>query len=108
MYYHFEDEDFLENDFKTNIKNEEPKKIYGDTIEKLYESINYSNESSNKPYGAPSKEAFKPTPIISPIYGVLDKNYRKDEIKTKKKVPQQLLEADFNSIKVQLKQVLLP
>jgi hypothetical protein len=26
---------------------------------------------------------FKPTPIISPIYGVLDKNYHKEDIKTK-------------------------
>jgi hypothetical protein len=27
------------------------------------------------------KERFKPTPIISPVYGILDKNYKKDEIK---------------------------
>lgn len=33
------------------------------------------------------KKLFKPTPIISPVYGVLDKNYRKDEITSKKKVP---------------------
>jgi len=32
------------------------------------------------------KKVFTPTPIISPVYGVLDKNYRKDEIKTRKKV----------------------
>ena len=30
------------------------------------------------------KKNFKPTPIISPIYGILDKNYRKEEIKTRK------------------------
>ena len=32
------------------------------------------------------KKRFKPTPIISPVYGVLDKNYHKEEIvdKTKK------------------------
>lgn len=29
------------------------------------------------------KKKFKPTPIISPIYGVLDKNYHKEDIKTK-------------------------
>lgn len=33
------------------------------------------------------KKNFTPTPIISPVYGVLDKNYRKEEIKTKKKTP---------------------
>lgn len=35
------------------------------------------------PYSKPIKEEkkiFKPTPIISPIYGVLDKNYSKDDI----------------------------
>lgn len=31
----------------------------------------------------PEKKMFKPTPIISPIYGVLDKNYHKEDIKTK-------------------------
>ena len=41
-------------------------------------------------YERPKKEEkkeepkkFKPTPIISPIYGVLDKNYHKEDIKTK-------------------------
>ena len=30
------------------------------------------------------KKVFKPSPIISPVYGVLDKNYKKDDIVTKK------------------------
>jgi len=30
------------------------------------------------------KKQFKPTPIISPVYGVLDKNYSKEDITTKK------------------------
>lgn len=30
------------------------------------------------------KKVFKPSPIISPVYGVLDKNYKKDDIMTKK------------------------
>ena len=29
------------------------------------------------------KKVFKPSPIISPVYGVLDKNYSKDDITTK-------------------------
>ena len=32
-----------------------------------------------------TKKVFTPTPIISPVYGVLDKNYKKDEITSKKK-----------------------
>lgn len=33
------------------------------------------------------KKVFRPTPIISPVYGVLDKNYRKDDITPKKTRP---------------------
>ncbi|MBE6152038.1 MAG: hypothetical protein E7165_01835 [Firmicutes bacterium] len=33
------------------------------------------------------KKAFRPTPIISPVYGVLDKNYHKEDITPKKKQP---------------------
>ena len=37
---------------------------------------NYYEEKENK--------GFKPSPIISPIYGILDKNYRKEEVVTKR------------------------
>ena len=33
-----------------------------------------------------TKTGFKPSPIISPIYGILDKNYKKEEIVPKKEV----------------------
>lgn len=32
-----------------------------------------------------TRNTFTPTPIISPVYGVLDKNYKKEEIATKKR-----------------------
>lgn len=80
---YFEDEDFIEVDLNTQ-KKEEPRKLYGGKADDLYSSINYSSTVSNKPYSAPLKEAFKPTPIISPIYGILDKNYRKEEVVDKK------------------------
>ena len=80
---YFEDEDFMEIDKDSN-KVEETKKIYGESIDKLYNPIHHSNMASNKPYSAPLKESFKPTPIISPIYGILDKNYKKEEVVDKK------------------------
>ena len=40
-------------------------------------------ESKYKPKEEP-KKVFTPTPIISPVYGVLDKNYHKEDITTKK------------------------
>ena len=80
---YFEDDDFIEADLNT-VKKEESKKIYGGKVDELYNSINYNDTQSSKPYNAPVKEAFKPTPIISPIYGILDKNYRKEEVVDKK------------------------
>lgn len=80
---YFEDEDFVDDNVSFQPK-EESKKIYGESEDKLYNSIQYSSISSNKPYQAPLKESFKPTPIISPIYGILDKNYRKEEVVDRK------------------------
>jgi len=83
---YFEDEDFIDSNFVEEEK-EEPKKIYGGNASDLYSSVDFSNSNTNKPYSAPLKEAFKPTPIISPIYGVLDKNYNKDEVIDKRDKP---------------------
>lgn len=56
----------------------------------LYGINNHS--SYNVPvhqYGTYEKEEktyFKPSPIISPIYGILDKNYKKEDVKEKKEI----------------------
>ena len=50
---------------------------------------NYIDSLKKETYNAPRKEVdssdrkFRPSPIISPIYGILDKNYKKEEIRTK-------------------------
>ena len=49
-------------------KREEEKKV----------SSLYSKKEEPKP------KRFKPTPVISPVYGILDKNYTKEEVKEKK------------------------
>lgn len=50
-------------------KEEEPKRVaYQMSKQRLHEE----------------KKNFKPSPIISPVYGVLDKNYRKDDIVPKR------------------------
>lgn len=63
----------------------------------------YSTPHESKPYGMDKaysvpvheygtyekkeeKTYFKPSPIISPIYGILDKNYKKEDVKEKKEV----------------------
>lgn len=101
---YYEDNDFIESDLAyIDSTREEPKKIYGESVDKIYNSFDFSDDGyTNKPYSAPLKEAFKPTPIISPIYGVLDKNYRKEEVIDKKDKPSSYVSrrnADVDSIR---------
>ncbi len=110
----FDDADFeadIKEDFsKSFIEEDEPKdneyKMQNDEYndrEKLYHrSENNDNEythdyissmrDSNNNYSysrttvskTVENRTFKPSPIISPIYGILDKNYRKEEVITKR------------------------
>lgn len=64
------------------LKNEKPKYSSQASIQKEKEkekltavSELYSKKEEPKP------KRFRPTPVISPVYGVLDKNYTKDEVK---------------------------
>lgn len=63
----FEDEDFKQEKKSTKSIN---------VLER--ENIKYEFEA--KKDIKIQKKSFKPSPIISPVYGVLDKNYSKDEI----------------------------
>lgn len=61
---------------------------FEDLEKKEEKEIKYVKKEESKPYKgtkvtvAPpeEKKVFKPTPIISPVYGVLDKNYKKEDI----------------------------
>ncbi len=44
---------------------------------------NYESKDSTEPR---KESTFKPSPVISPVYGILDKNYKKEEIVEKKDV----------------------
>ena len=97
------------NDDDFEMEEEKPVREEKKTIEKpiekkkdkkLYQGKKTNTES--KPYGIeeidiPEHEYglyekkeertyFKPSPIISPIYGILDKNYKKEEIVSKKEI----------------------
>lgn len=61
-----------------------------DEIEKIEKKEEPKPEKRVKPYQGSSievpresKKVFKPTPVISPVYGVLDKNYKKEDIVAK-------------------------
>lgn len=111
---------FTDHDFE-DLKQEQNKKLERepktrsdiDTRSSLYNSYNDSekkygdkkeyyrgNQTAdyNDPYN-PYKEkkeerVFKPTPIISPVYGILDKNYHKEDIVSKKDVRSSSNESD--------------
>lgn len=64
----------------TREKKEEPVrevKINTYTSSTAYQKRTYPTEKINS---SKEEKKFMPTPIISPIYGVLDKNYKKEEL----------------------------
>ena len=83
----FEEEDFREEPVIEEVKpkhvpKEEPKEV--EPPKYIYENERvplYEGREDKK-----EKPVFRPTPIISPIYGILDKNYKKEEIVTKKPI----------------------
>ena len=68
---------FDDNDF-ANL--EQPKKVEKSSG---YMKKHTSYDKPKKVEEKQEKKVFKPTPIISPVYGVLDKNYHKEDIKQK-------------------------
>lgn len=72
----FDDSDFKDLNLVEDTKKEDKPK----TRER--EFYNISSEAKEKE--KEEKKVFKPTPIISPVYGILDKNYHKEDIVSKK------------------------
>lgn len=84
---------FTERDFEDLIEPKRRADRY-DKKERVVEEKKREDEKP-KPYGGnytnntiiqKEKVTFKPTPIISPVYGVLDKNYHKEDIVDRKEV----------------------
>lgn len=82
---YFDDEDFEVLDIN---KKEEPK-IFRQELKVVRTEPTFKPKADvyagKKPEVA-EKKIFRPTPIISPVYGVLDKNYKKEDITNKKVV----------------------
>ena len=73
----FEDKDFEIGSYSDqNVIKKEKTIEVKKTVSELY-----TKKSDNK---KDKKPVFKATPIISPVYGILDKNYKKEEVKAKK------------------------
>ena len=88
---HYADKDYVRE--YDSYKEKVYSTIHDDYRVKTRESRPYgmdpSYQVSIKEYGSESKDEksyFRPSPIISPIYGILDKNYRKEDVVTKREV----------------------
>ena len=78
---------FFDDDDFSNLEEEKPARENKKKSSYRKEPA-YKKES--KEVYSPIKEEkkiFKPTPIISPVYGILDKNYQKEDIRTKDSKP---------------------
>lgn len=75
--YHVEYND-REKLYSTKVQNDNS---YSHDYLSSIKNNDYSREKFNK---KEDSRVFKPSPIISPIYGILDKNYRKEEVVTKR------------------------
>ena len=99
----FEDMEKKQNNFSSKPDNESYSRVDYSTTRSSYHNTyrEEKKETYSKPeayrgnqtniYNDPYKEkkeerVFKPTPIISPVYGILDKNYHKEDIVSKKDV----------------------
>lgn len=82
LYHNYND---YSDDYNDDYKKEPVKKR---TDDYQYEKKDIYRGNQTNVYNDPYKEkkeerVFKPTPIISPVYGILDKNYHKEDIVSK-------------------------
>lgn len=76
------DDTLYEKTIEINKKSEVKEKTKEEIKVNTYRSVtSYQNKDYRKDTQKEQEEAkkFRPTPIISPIYGVLDKNYKKED-----------------------------
>lgn len=82
---YFDDSDFdaiiNKKEEKPKPKVEIPKKEEKKEVKEVKKESSYKEAYNNKRATlTEDKKVFKPTPIISPVYGILDKNYYKEDI----------------------------
>ena len=83
----FEDDDFRQDTLtEIPIVSETGTRHRVDATPKIEAEEVYHNPYPERKEQRKEESTFKASPIISPIFGVLDKNYRKEEVVTKKEI----------------------
>ena len=87
-------------DFAADVSLSIPEQLRVEKEKKKSVSELYTKKIEKKK----EKHVFKATPIISPVYGILDKNYKKEELKAKKESEYELKrpskKVDFESVRM--------
>ena len=84
--FRFPIDDFNENDFKKSYEQPAPVRTTRTntvTVEKETNRDYDRYKITKKEEKTVEKRVFKPSPVISPVYGIMDKNYRKEDIQVK-------------------------
>ena len=76
------------NNYYSTTKKEKNKHLTKDLYDKIQSEYNHYIFSKNKNINKTQKKAFKPSPVISPVYGILDKNYKKEDVITRDEMDQ--------------------
>ena len=88
---------FDEEEFDSFVPKKRTTNVLGHERRKTEKKNEYKPEyrkDYKKPEETKEVKKFKPSPIISPVYGILDKNYTPDEITTRTEVPSRTLDVD--------------
>ena len=98
----FEDDDLFQEE--EEVKVEEPKKeeverpLYRGRKESTYiESM--KRDTYKQQVDSHNNTKFRPSPIISPIYGILDKNYKKEEIVSREEKMSGLVDSSIDNVR---------
>lgn len=90
VFQSFDEEEFERINSPKPVEEVRPKKEVDTTRRPKPHSENIdqpSKQAKNDSYGSShGRKPFRPSPVISPVYGILDKNYSKDDIVDKKNV----------------------
>ncbi len=106
------DEEEFKSSYKSPIEKNEKEDTFVTPKERFDRVKPVSYEFDKKPKPAPIRKevkvekveekpakAFRPSPVISPVYGVLDKNYKKEDIVTIKKEEKPKKKFDIDAIR---------
>jgi len=98
----FEDNDLFQEEEEENVK-EPPKEIIDKPLYQGKKESTYLSSMKKETYHEPvenrSNTKFRPSPIISPIYGILDKNYKKEEIVSREEKVSGLVDSSIDNVR---------